>query len=644
MRRYIQQLCVRLFRKLAPKPDHERENKFLRQALDNLVSENLDAIAQREAMERIAELIEARRMAGNGPWSTSEQLLDETDRLIGVAASKVYGNKSGIPLRETTPITAQGAYGDIELALQNVEWRREVNMSWLEFSRWGIQQIILISRLYYIKNPMIQRGVNVAAQYVFGRGVEVTSPDETANKVLQDFFERNASTLGQIALTDLERRKYYDGNLFFIFFPDKVSKGEVNIRTIDAPEIAEIVCDPEDVDRPRYYKRVWTERGFDEVTGITKTETKTLWYPAIGFEPTPKPAKIGTFDVQWDSPIHHRKCGAVAKWTFGCPLVYAALDWAKQSVRFLAHCATVKQSLAQISIIMSTKGGQQALQGLKGQLQTTVQTGANAWDTNPPAVDASIMATGPGTKIEAFNTKGAGGDPEEVRQFKLMVCMVFGLPETFFADVQTGNLATATSLDRPTELNFLEKQEAWREDLIIICKYVLGISALAPSGKIREAFGGKIAEAAMSNEKLNIEIREAGRVWEGPRGRWIMRAAKTPKQGTIEILVNFPAIVEGDVPALVTATVAAIATGKLDDNVAAKQLYTLLPDVKDGNAIADEQYPGTVTDRQKKKDDAAAALAAAPTAPFGKAKEAIGLARKLIAAVTEQDHEHTHTR
>jgi hypothetical protein len=544
-------------------------------------------------------------------------------------------------LREVnTPLSAQGAYGDIELALQNVEWRREVNMSWLEFSRWGIQQIILISRLYYVKNPLIQRGINVAAQYVFGRGVEVSSTDEKANEVLKEFFERNSMVLGQIALTDLERRKYYDANLFFVFFPDKVNTGKTSIRMIDATEIQEIVCDPEDSDRPRFYKRVWTERVFDPATAQTANKTKTLWYPALGYEQTKKPDKLGNDDVMWDHPVHHRKCGAVAKWNFGCPLVYAALDWAKQSVRLLQACATVKQSLAQISIIMSTKGGQQALQGLKGQLQTSVNTGSNIWDTNPTAVDASILATGPGTKVEAFNTKGAGGDPEDVRQFKLMVCMVFGVPETFFADVQTGNLATATSLDRPTELNFLEKQEAWREDLIIIARYVLGVNSGAASGILREKALGQI-----SRERPRIV--EAARVWEGgANGRWVMKAAAKPEPGTIEIVVNFPAIVEGDVPQLVAATVAAIGTGKLDDNVAAKQLYTLLPDVANGNEIADEQYPGTVKDRQKKKDDAAAALTAlppkgSPVAP----KEAVRLARSLIDAVLVEhpsNVEHTH--
>jgi hypothetical protein len=248
------------------------------------------------------------------------------------------------------------------------------------------------------------------------------------------------------------------------------------------------------------------------------------------------------------------------------------------------------------------------------------------FDTNPPAVDASIFASGPGTKLEAFNSKGAGGDPGEVREYRNMVACVLGIPPTFLADMETANLATATSLDRPTELNFLEKQEAWREDLLIIAKVVLTASSGATSGKLREA------------KKKTIVIREARRRWVGgaDSGRWIMEASKKPDVGVVEILVNFPAIVEGDVPQLVAAAVAAATTGLLDDKAVAKQLYDLLPDVDNGTELAEEQYPGTITERQKAKDEAAAT--APPPAPGQPVKplEAVKLARKLIEAVERE--------
>lgn len=589
-----------------------------------------EAQFRQEYIERSAELIEARQMAGSGPW-----LMHESRGKLSEAGH--------VRLAESVPIGSVGAFGDIELALQNVEWRREVNLSWLEFSRWGIQQIILISRLYFVKNPLIQRGINVASVYVFGRGVEVSSPDERANEVLRNFFERNKQTLGQIGLVDLERRKYYDGNLFFCFFPDKVNRGEVNIRTIDATEIMDIVTDPNDTDTPHYYRRQWTERGFTTETGAVSTTSREAWYPALGYDPSVKPKNIGQSPVMWDSPVLHRKCGGVAKWQFGCPLVYAALDWAKAAKTFLESCATVRKSLAQIAMTLTTKGGQQALEGFKQQLQTTVGPGNSLWDTNPPAVDASIFASGPGTKLEAFNTKGAGGDPEEVRRYILMVCAVFGFPETFYGDVQTGNLATATSLDRPTELNFMEKQEAWREDLCTIAKYVLKVSMGAPSGMLRESAKGEVIIRSGV-------VRE--RVISGTLRR-IQEAVKS--DAAIEVAVNFPAIREGDLPALVDACVKSItldasdgAAHGIDEKAGIRHLMDL-QGFDNTEELVESMYPeGTYEpDRAKQAEEREkkAAEIAKQQAKVQPQKESIALdlsagARKILRETIGNGHDH----
>jgi len=160
-----------------------------------------------------------------------------------------------------------------------------------------------------------------------------------------------------------------------------------------------------------------------------------------------------------------------------------------------------------------------------------------------------------------------------------------GVPETFLSDMNTSNLATATSLDRPTELNFIEKQEAWREDLLIIAEYVLGVSGKAASGKLREA-------------KRNIEsiqIREASRK-QKPNGQWVYEA--TPDKSTdIEIRVNFPNIVEGDVALLVKSTVEAMTLGNLsgtvvgiDERAGVRLLYDQLG-VENGDELIEEAYP-----------------------------------------------------
>lgn len=518
--------CASVFQ---PKPDYQGTIRGLTEII-KAIQPQRDEMRLRWAEEDKCERIEANQLAGAGPW-------------LGYSArAALTRNESAkVIVQESNPLLSQGAFGDIELALQNVEWRREINLSWLEFSRWGIQQIILISRLYYIKNPIVRRLIDVCAVYVFGRGVEVSSADEDANEVLKEFFERNQKVLGHIALADLERRKLYDGNLFFAFFTDQLNTGLTTVRMLDATEIMDIITNPDDTDDPWYYRRVWVQRKFDIKTGQVSTEGQECYHPAINFNPTPRPATLNDKPVMWDVPVYHRKCGAVAKWNFGCPVIYPAIDWAKAARRFLEACATVKQALATFAMTITTKGGQQAIEGLKQQLSTTVGPQAAIWDTNPPPVNAATFVSGPGTEMTFMNATGKGGDPEEVRRFLLMCCMVVGVPETFLADVSTGNLATATTLDRPTELVFLEKQESWREDLVLIAKYVLSVSKNAPKGTFKAALDRR----GLKVSGVVIKERDRERL---PNGRmvYVSEAKKPKKDAVIEVQATFPAIREGD--------------------------------------------------------------------------------------------------
>ncbi len=538
-----------------------------------------DRLRDRNRLEDEAEYAEAARMVAGGPWQAPPPGTTEAS------------------LRESF-IPPRGIGGDIDLALSTVGWRREGAYSWLEFSRWGINQIILICRLYRIKNPLIQRGINVSAQYVFGRGVEVSSPDEAADSVLKEFFARNKATMGQIALADLERQKYTDGNIFWVLFSDKEDKGEVNIRTIDALEISEIVCDPDDSSVPQYYRREWTQKNFDSNTGAVSMGQKTAWYPALNFEkPAGAPEMINGVPVLWNSPVLHRRCGAINKWHFGCPLAYAAIAYAQATRRFLEDCMTRSNSLAQFSMLLITKGGQQALEGAKQQLSTRVATGGvgSAFDPNPPAGTASIFASGPGTELKAFDT-GSKQDMSLSREGKLMVAMVFGIPESFFSDMNTSNLATATSLDRPTELNFMEKQEAWREDLVTIAEYVLKVSYAAPSGKLREAM------AKRSVQPGAVKIFEAKRVTNA-KGQMVYEIynSKPPVSGEVKVLVTFPTIIEADVPAMVTAAVASATmsggsfTG-MDEKETVRLLYRL-NGIENAEEILELQYPSEGPDK-----------------------------------------------
>lgn len=547
---WLQRFVVRLAARIAPE-----FGKVLRQAggtVEQLAEQNslLRYMAAQRAADnqsRAQELREAMAMAGPGPWQSGHVRTQES------AVTQ--------PLRESI--------ADLELALEDRGWQRELFTSQFEFSRWGIQQIILLCRLFRIKNPLIQRGILVSAYYVFGRGVEVTSQDDVANQVLQDFFDdpRNAKALGKTALMQLEEQLYTDGNIFWCLFTSQ-KDGQVLVRTIDAIEIQEIICDPDDSSVPWFYKRAWTQANFDLRTGTTTLQNQEAWYIDLQYPQDP-PAQINGKPVMKDATgqyirVHHRKCGGLGKWHFGCPLAYAAIDWARAYKERLEDYATIVKALTRFGQVIETKGGAPAIASFKHALATTVGPDTGLPDHNPPAVTGAAFVTGPGNKITAFDGAGKTPPPEEGRRLAHMVYMVFGLPETFFSDVSVGTLATATSLDRPTELKFLTHQQMWIQDLRLICQYVLEASKRAPAGRIREA-------------------RE-----QNP----------APQEFTVQ--VTFPPILEGDVPSEVNAVVAAMAAG-IDKKEGCRLLMQLIG-VQDPEVVLEAMFPEDSYDADQTKE------------------------------------------
>jgi len=94
-----------------------------------------------------------------------------------------------------------------------------------------------------------------------------------------------------------------------------------------------------------------------------------------------------------------------------------------------------------------------------------------------------------------------------------MVCAATGLPETFFGDVSVGTLATAKSLDRPTELQMRDRQTLWADIHQNLFEYALLQAIKTPSGPlagkariIKEEEDGKTIERIEWNEDIESAI------------------------------------------------------------------------------------------------------------------------------------------
>jgi hypothetical protein len=428
----------------------------------------------------------------------------------------------------------QESLAELELAIEDQGWARlSLETEW-EFSRSGLDRIVALSRLNSIKNPLIKRGVGIKAQYVFGQGVEITAGDDEVNDLaLRPFLDdpgNRAELFGHQARMRKDRALTTDGNVVFLLFPNRLT-GAVSLRSVDVDEIRDIIVNPEDRLEPWFYLRRWTERQW--TTGAPSTQMRTIhreaWYPSWRHEPTARPESIDGIQVRWnDGVVYHARVGGLEGMRFGLPETYAALDWAKAYKLFLEDWATIVRSLSRFAWRQTVKKNPGAA---AAKLGTTV-TGANPVDRNPaPSAGAAFIGR-EDVKLEAIPKTDATIDSGDGVWLAKMVAAALDIPYTLLmGDPDMGNLATAKTLDRPTELAMMDRQQTWAEIIDDLAGYQIDWAVRAPGGPLS-------GDVRLDGDRVVVELPDAGEV-SGEQRR------------TVD--VSFPPILESDPKQMIEA-------------------------------------------------------------------------------------------
>ena len=333
-----------------------------------------------------------------------------------------------------------------------------------------------------IMDPLIGRGVNLRAAYVWGEGVSVSGTcDEDAGPALPDFVagwlaDQAVSWSGSQAREELERRLATAGNAFFSLDTAPLT-GTVAVRSIPVDEITDIMCDPQDNAAPWFYRRVWSERVITATGGVTSTQTRQreALYPDVGYRPARRARSIDGLEVRWWQPIAHVAVNRVderSRW--GMPDVLSALPWARGYRGFLGDWAGLMKALSKVAYQATVKsgvGGAQVRHRLGGSTDEAGQT----------------VVTPEGMRFEAVSKSGATIDANSGRPLAAMVAAGLAVPVTMLlADPGvTGARATAETLDRPMELVFKLRREVHAEHIRAVVGYVVQSAMRAPQGALR---------------------------------------------------------------------------------------------------------------------------------------------------------------
>ena len=232
---------------------------------------------------------------------------------------------------------------ELEFELEIQGWQRLGAFNDREFSREGLREIAKQARLYFLKNPLIRRGVLTVSNYVFGQGVTIQGRSPTVDSIVQDFLADEANQAELTTPSSMQARDidlWLDGGLFFAFFTN--GEGDVRVRSILADEIDDIICNPEDSKEPWYYVRKTIATG---VAGSVAGAVVTRLYPDWRYRPKAKAATylIGSdaIKIEWATPVFHVAVNRLNGQRFGTPETYAAHAWADSYNKFLSDWATI---------------------------------------------------------------------------------------------------------------------------------------------------------------------------------------------------------------------------------------------------------------------------------------------------------------
>lgn len=496
---------------------------------------------------------------------------------------------NGTPLVEATGYVTEleERLAALEFALETLDWRLLTAQADQEFSRQGMRNIVDLARVMYLKNPLVKRGVKIMCFYVWGQGWTIRAKNEEIQAVIDAFLydQKNDDIIGSHeARTQLEVELETDGNLFFCFFINKVT-GRIRLRTINFNEIEDVIRNPDDAKEPWYYKRAWTEERFNVQNGSIETTQMTAYYPDWRYTPTSQPQTINGNPVHWDKPIYHVRIGGFSNWKFGLSEIYAEIDWSKAYKDFLEDWASIVRAYRKFAFQLTTPGGSRTVAAAKTKLATTL-TGT-ASETNPPPTTGSIFVASEGHKLDPVRTSGATVSAEDGRRMLLMVAASRGLPETFYGDGDVGNHATAKTLDRPTELMMEDRQALWRDVFLNIVTFVEMWQIKATGGKLK-TLGTVVNEVEDGQNNEHIEWNE---------------------DVNDDVSIDFPPILQHDIPQMVTATVQAATLGQagtlagtIDLPNLSRVLFTMIG-IPDVDEMMEQLFPGGEVPEPEEEDE-----------------------------------------
>lgn len=463
----------------------------------------------------------------------------------------------------------EGGVADLERqVILDPGWRTFAVLAEREFSADGMTMLRQVCRLSAIANPLIKRGLNLRGFYVWGQGCQLTArangknrenPDEQdVQAVIAEHMDdpgNQRAMYGQQAREENEHSLGTDGEVIVTLHTNPRT-GWVQVRTVLADEITEVIANPEDRGEPWFYRRVWALDGYDK-DGQLRQGTAEVLYPDVDYNPTSRPATFAGVKIAWDTRVVHVPVNKPKGWLRGIPDAYSVINWSRAYKEFLEQWSGLMRSLSKFAWRMTAEGKQRE----QAKAAMAEATAARTRGGDEPV--GSVAVTPLNGNLEAIPKSGAVIDSESGRPLAMMVAAGLNIPVTMLLGDpgQTGARATAETLDWPTELGMMSRRELWSWAQLRIIRHVITESVRATQGRLK----GKIKRDAVTGREVVTLTGET--------------------DDTVDVV--WPPLDEQDPKANIDAVVAANATGTIKPELVLRLLLDALG-VREAEAILEE--------------------------------------------------------
>lgn len=489
-------------------------------------------------------------MALNLPFASRNELVSTQTALAETQTILQATQKQLADWQNNFEVLQEGIT-ELERNLSEPGWNRIFAESERELSRDGLTTLTKISRILFLKNPIIRRAVTVQALYVWGQGATIKADSSNVDYALRMFMndkKNKAAFSSLLAQMGLEMELQIAGNLFFVFFVHEET-GRVIVRTVPFDEIATIISDPEDKDSPWFYLRRYTVTTINPESGYPQTESREEYYPDWNHHPEDQPAQFGNIPVRWDFPVFHVAVNKQPNTMFGVSELYSTQSWSIAYKQFLENWAAIVAAYSKFAFNVTTKGGIPGVSKIKGKV---AEMGAG---TDSGVGSGNLWIASEGAEIKPIKTTGATTTAEDARYLRLMVASGTGVMDHYLScDPQQGALATAKSLERPMELQFNARREIWKDIYSQILNFVIDQQVRAKNGLLY----GEIEIDEYGEEVVVLSSTQPA-LKHGEEDRTKVEGKDTPTSRAFQL--TFPELLEHDRQNLVNSIVTAATMG-----------------------------------------------------------------------------------